>query len=620
MPASNHLDPTSYDQDTEIMEPTGRGSHRSSRRHRRRRRRRLVITLVVALLVVLGGAAVAAVRIFLPSSVNPASRLPESVLAYSEINLDPSLDQTPKLLRLLKKFDDLNGLGDADGMVDDLLSEIDIQDVNARQLTNWVGTRGAAAFWIEKEETYLVLALASKDDEVARSALADISGDVSDPDLGYVVEDGLATLVLGDKGAQKQADLVVEEGHAAPLSESARFRTETEWLDDEQLFLTWVNVKELMDEIEDAIPADSVPEGFDMDAFLDAYTSSTYVTVGVRATDDGFDVRYKADGEADGMPVRADWRKALGAQRQWQVAAVGTIPDLKEQADNLTEAIEGVSTEPDLERLDEFERGQWDYDSAADDDELSEWNTLVAQYQAGEISEDSDEYDRLLQLDTQIFNHGIRSVFDDWKAEHDGTEKQWRASLALTPDEYLEFLKLNDQAVDGTLPDDKYERHYELALRFTQHGLVTDYALDPVAMINGLYNIVSFAQVDLALDNLNGKPKYAIKAEFSHGAAKEVEDVPGFEDLPQKLRNQLDLEGNTLRAGETSEIKRRLADHDDFEAAFADAPKRASWAAFVDVAKLVDDAPKKYKDLNPIKTVSWVQGTDGSGLIRIIIR
>ena len=99
------------------------------------RKRRLPILIGAAglALVVLGGAAFAVARLWTSPSVNPAERLPNDVVFYLDVNLDPGRDQTSRLLEVLDKFEALDDATDIEGMLSDLLDQLDLDGVDPRR-------------------------------------------------------------------------------------------------------------------------------------------------------------------------------------------------------------------------------------------------------------------------------------------------------------------------------------------------------------------------------------------------------------------------------------------------------------------------------------------------------
>ncbi|KPC73174.1 hypothetical protein ADL26_13790, partial [Thermoactinomyces vulgaris] len=130
--------------------------------------------------------------------------------------LDPSFDQTPKLLDHLQKFEDLEDYDDTDAIVEDFIDESGVEGVDAAEdVTSWLGLRHGLATWEYDGETYAVLSLASTDANAAEEGMAQIraasGGDESSFD--YTVEDDHVLIVIGETGADKA--LAAAESEAA---------------------------------------------------------------------------------------------------------------------------------------------------------------------------------------------------------------------------------------------------------------------------------------------------------------------------------------------------------------------------------------------------------------------
>ena len=73
---------------------------------------------------------------------------------------------------MLDKFDALDDATDIEGMLSDLLDQLDLDGVDPDDLSGWLGTRAAAAVWLDpaNEDFTVALAFASRDDGAAGTA------------------------------------------------------------------------------------------------------------------------------------------------------------------------------------------------------------------------------------------------------------------------------------------------------------------------------------------------------------------------------------------------------------------------------------------------------------------
>ena len=591
----------------------------------RKRRLPLLIGVAVLALVVIGGAAFAAARLWTSPSVNPAERLPSDVVFYMDVNLDPGRDQTSRLIDLLDKFDALDDATDIDAVLSDVLERLDLDGVDAEDLSGWLGTRAAAAVWLDpaNEDFTVALAFASRDDDAARDGLANIL-EASDEEFGYVVDDGLAVLALTpESDPQERAEELIADGLATPLAEDANFQADLAWLDD-QLAIMWMNFNEIGAVAEDIMAMSDVPDGFSFEELYGAYGMESAV-VGVQATDAGIEVRFRTDGEPIAMADQSDWLERMGGLRSSQVAAIMSLPDdLSELTQPVIDAMEGTFNSP-LPGLDDYVRNQWEYELALTDEEFAEHAGLVSQWEAGELDEDDPEFDRLVELDDKLWSFGVRSEYDAW-IDSGNSDEQWRSVNALTDEEYYEFLELEPLFNADELEGDELDRFYELDYRLYSFGVVRDHApaereIDVATIVEEVYELISGATFTMTLGELFTEPEFGVSVTLADAPADRILDlsIPDLDLLVEELGDDLVFDGDTVTFGEVQATDETLAEHPRFDEAFAGGPDQASMVLFVDVQALNSAAPEPEEWLEPVSVVSMVQDTSGSGLIRILI-
>lgn len=177
----------------------------------------------------------------------PEDVLPDSVVAFADVDLDPAADQKVDLVRLLGRFPDVEDAYGSDldlreVMVDALVEGTDLESAQVEQ---WLGDRvGVGLSWDEEQKALTPVAAIQTTDE--DEALADLGGVLDAEQLavtdGYVVVVGdlfeggpfvdsavLSDVVLPDSATA--ADLVTA-GQEAPLAEAPGFREVFEHLDD----------------------------------------------------------------------------------------------------------------------------------------------------------------------------------------------------------------------------------------------------------------------------------------------------------------------------------------------------------------------------------------------------
>lgn len=213
----------------------------------RLRRRRLWLAVAVGLAVVASaGAGFAAGTVVGGGGTQPEDVLPDTVVAYADVDLDPAAQQKVNLVRLLGRFPDVeqkygNEPDVRTVVVDWLVEGTKLEDAD---VLAWIGDRVGVGVSRDADALTPVAALQVTDED---AAVADL-GRVLDPEQiavsnGYVIVtgdlldqfaslDGLDGLIT-DAGPKTQtAAEVVAAGEAAPLSESAAFAEVFDHLDD----------------------------------------------------------------------------------------------------------------------------------------------------------------------------------------------------------------------------------------------------------------------------------------------------------------------------------------------------------------------------------------------------
>jgi hypothetical protein len=292
------------------------------------RRRRLITLLAggVTLALAAGLGAYVTYQKLFSDGRHPEQFTPASVLAYVAVELDVSLDQRLKLAHLVAKFDQR---GETDESMEDLLTtlleRIHLTGVDVkRDLTSWLGRRIALSAWLdEQSRPYALVSATSTDDARARAGLDRVRTTRNDVDLGFVVRDGRAIVAIGGANAQQAANAAAAEAQRAPLDHLASFQEARRWLDAEQLATVWLN----LDRLHDATRASA---GLDpaMVGLPDDYIGHGTSIMGVRATADGIEARYRTFGaEAKGGAVHDALAQLSALPADTQVGAVMGLPD-----------------------------------------------------------------------------------------------------------------------------------------------------------------------------------------------------------------------------------------------------------------------------------------------------
>ncbi|MCZ3387137.1 MAG: hypothetical protein LH630_09285, partial [Actinomycetia bacterium] len=219
----------------------------AGRRSRRGRRRAWVAAGVVLAVVGSAGAGFAAGTVVGGGGTQPEDVLPDSLVAYIDVDLDTAAQQKINLVRLLGRFPQVEEQYGREPdiravVVDWLVQGTELAEAD---VSEWIGDRvGAGLSWDAEAQALTPVAAISVTDE--DEAVADL-GRILEPDQiaesdGYLVLTGdlfgalddldLDGLVGADvPGAQTAAE-VVDAGQAAPLAQSAAFTNVFDHLDD----------------------------------------------------------------------------------------------------------------------------------------------------------------------------------------------------------------------------------------------------------------------------------------------------------------------------------------------------------------------------------------------------
>ncbi|MFG3339428.1 resistance to Congo red protein [Glycomyces sp. NPDC048151] len=341
---------------------------------------------VAAILSVVLLAAVGAVVLFkfvLNRGPDPAESFPATASMYVELNLDPSFDQTPKLLEHLQKFDDLEDYDDTDELIDGFIDESGIEGVDADEDVNsWLGRRHGLATWEHDGQTYAVLSLASTDSGAAEDGMAQIraAAGTEEEQFAYTVEDDHVLVVIGEEGAADALAAAETEAADQPLAESDQYSEARQWLDEDQLLVHWIDMEAVGDLAE-------MTTGTESDAVQDLY--SGHVIYGLSAFDQGFQVTYRMFGDADHLWTGTEGlMDTMGALPASDVAVAAYVP---ENIDEITQGWLGF-----FEEFYGVDASAEPVEAPLTDAEYAEYMELDAQYWEGTLApEDEERYAEL---------------------------------------------------------------------------------------------------------------------------------------------------------------------------------------------------------------------------------
>jgi hypothetical protein len=517
---------------------------------------------VAAILSVVLLAAVGAVVLFkfvLNQGPDPAESFPATASMYVELNLDPSFDQTPKLIEHLQKFDDLSEYDDTSELIDAFIEESGIEGVDADEDVNsWLGLRHGLATWQHDGQTYAVLSLASTDADAAEDGMAQIRGaaGVEEDQFAYTVEDDHVLAVIGETGAADALTAAQTEAADEPLATSDDYSEARAWLDDDQLLVNWIDMDAVADLAE-------MTTGAESDAVEDLYSGQ--VIYGLSAFDQGFQLTYRLFGDTEHPWTGTDGlMDTMGALPASDVALTAYIP---ENIDEITSGWLGF--------FEEF------YGVDAEATAESAGAPLTAA-----------EYAEYLELETQYY---------------DGT---------ITADDETRYWELDARYWSAGTEDEPYvEETYGPDFGEIE-GAVGDFAgLLAGATLTGGGNFSADDEIDP--DSLH------FAAHLTDDRAQELEELITTWSEGEPLPEGIEVDGSELSYTGSAIADGTLADDDRFSDFAGQAPGECSVVAWIDLARAGEEFPEDFAGLEPLSALAWAHGSvdgDGTGVMRLYLK
>jgi hypothetical protein len=518
---------------------------------------------VAAILSVVLIAAVGAVVLFkfvLKGGPDPAESFPASASMYLEVNLDPSFDQTPKLLEHLSKFEDLD-YDTTDDLLADLLEESGLEGVDAEEdLSSWLGNRHGLAMWDFNEQPYAVVSLASTDSGKAEDGLAKIraAAGVEEDQMAYTVEDDHVLMVVGETGAADALDAAKSEAGSDPLSASSGYDEARSWLDGDQLAVYWVDM--------DAVAELAELTGESAELFSQFYSGQ--LIAGFSAFDEGFELSYRLFGaEDDPWTGSEDLLAGMGDLPAADFAATAHVPEnIGELADEALGAYEDLyagdaAAEPAQPAADPLTA-----------EEYTEYLELETLYYAGTLT--AEQETRYWELDARYWSAG--TVEDPWVDDYDygPTPEEIRAQVT----EFTDLLAGASLSFAGDFSADE--------------------GVNPESML-----LSALLADDRAAD------LQALVEEF---VAEEGGTLP--EGITSE-GSEISYTGSETASGTLSEDPR----FSDFAAA---APDRSAAAVWIDFAAAAETFPEDFEGAQALSAFAWAHGSDdgdGTGVLRLYL-
>ncbi len=542
----------------------------------RRRLTTVLIASVVTLALAGGIGAYAAYQRFFAKDQDPARFMPSSVAVYAVVDLDVSIDQQ---LKLAKHADKLKLPAAADGdtrdgsgeIINDLVRKLPLTGVDVkRDLTSWLGHRVAVGLWLDdKSRPVALISAASTDDAKAAAGLDRVRSTVRGANLGYVVHDGAALIAITEGDGQQAAEAADAAAAKSPLAGLESFQKAKDSLGDDQLALVWVDMVRY-DAATSAILKEAMSDfdgpGSDQQVQTKPgkQPKGTAIT-GVRATDEGFEARFRTFGAETSKASMTDAvarLSALPANTQ-----VGAVVGLKDDLSESTSPLGGMSMLPYGLLVGSMTSPALD----AGQNEPGGPDTLP-QPTAAELK----EFDALMQKDPRT----------------------------LTAAEAKRIKEITGMSVEQ--------------LRGPNLPAVPEKADTPPTPVGDPLRGLAGAKVTVAIARLAGQTSFrAIAETTSADAAKTLATLAP--DVSRDAKTTVNGTTVTLETTGYAPGGGTLADQATFRKLVAGAPSNTEVAFYADFeSALTDEQRKKY----PVRALSVLQGTDNGqqvGLVRILI-
>ena len=259
-----------------------------------RRRRRMLPVLVAAgttLAVLLGVGAYVAYQRLVVGGRPTEEFTPATVAAYAAVDLMVGGDQRAKLADVLGKLDTgAPSGGNAANSLKRMLERLHLDNVDIdRDVMSWLGPRLAVSLWFDGARAYGLISASATNDGRARAGLDRIKA--AKRDLGFVIERGAVLIAIGED-AQRAAETAASQARTSPLDGLASFQEARRWLGGGYLITLWTD----MGRYTEALTSQMTREGVTQAISIPSERGTSIA--GIRATEDGFEARYRSFGSS----------------------------------------------------------------------------------------------------------------------------------------------------------------------------------------------------------------------------------------------------------------------------------------------------------------------------------
>jgi len=283
----------------------------------RRSRALIVISIAVVVSLVLGGVALAGAYVWYGwGTTQPEAVLPGSASVFARIDLSPGLGQQLKLNSLAEKFpkDGKSTEDFVEQIKRDLVEELGLSPLTYdADIKPWFDERIGIAIWSTDNSARGVCALvamASSDDAAAGTALAKVREKKGADDFGFAFNDGYAVLAecRGSADSQVAADAAVADAKTQSLANRPAFADALADLPSGQTAVGWADLAKATELLPRVMNDAAAGAG----AGTGSGTVTGEIIVGLLATNDGVDLRYRLRG-GEAMSTAKDVLAELGA-------------------------------------------------------------------------------------------------------------------------------------------------------------------------------------------------------------------------------------------------------------------------------------------------------------------
>jgi len=306
----------------------------------KRRRRGVLVAAGTAVALLIGGVAYAGISLWSsPGGTEPEDVMPGGVAAFGRLDLDPALGQQKKIADLLGRFPNRGGSAEerVAQLKKDLIDGLHLPGLKADDVTPWLGDRFGVGLWNRDDKLYGLIALACKDENKAKAAVAKARQSEDRTRLGVAFLDGYAVLALPaeDSGdGQAAADAAVTATRSEKLSGHKAYADLVGKLPSNEVALVYADTAFLIDSLAKGKRSKGEP---DFKALLG--DNAGQFVAGAQATGDGIEIRLRTSAQSAPAPTGDAGKAADALPGNSIIAAAAVVSDTPALADQLDKSV-----------------------------------------------------------------------------------------------------------------------------------------------------------------------------------------------------------------------------------------------------------------------------------------